>query len=904
MPAVCLADVCASVKMELLQEATFERNAFIGRMRITNGLDIPLEELRIDLAIRDSFGNDAYSSFYVSLQDLEEVNAIDGTADVPAGASAEIRWLFIPTAGAGGEDEAGMVYSVGASVGYVINDRYEIKEVVPDSILVLPQPLLSLDYFLPGQVYGDDPFTPETEEPVPFALGVRVQNTGAGEAASLKIDTGSPRIVDNDQGLLIDFAILGSEVNGSEATESFLVDFGSLEPAGCATANWLLQCSLSGRFIEFATSFTHSEEFGGEFTSLMENVIPHFLVSKVLVDLPGRDLIPDFLATIDDAPAGPLAVYESECGEMEVTDYSSQASLLLNGQTALLSTPAESGALYAKLADPYGGEFPIDLVKRSDGKLIKEANVWLSKEYDLDSHSWNHFINLFDISSPGLYQFTFSGSPIFDSDSDGLSDDEETALGTNAFSPDTDGDGINDGDELNNGTDPRLFDTDGDGYGDGYEIMCGSDPDDMNDTPVIHVDITNDSGLEDGSFDFPYNSISEGIAAAPANFTVLVHPGHYEESLKLEKAFILKGDSPSTTTIDGGTRDRVVFMSGAAIDRKSSIQYFRITGGLTNGIICANGASPTIANNLITATASQGGAAIAIDDTSAPHLFNNTISENPAATAIECLSQETRIVNNIISGNLKGIDGEFAPSMPFIDFNNLWANSEGDYLGLSAGPHDLAVLPRFIEPENGDFHLSPHSPCLDGGDPVKYLTSDYEIGVSLQVDGTDCLFAGDAVTIRGGGELERSRVVDLASGAIELDYPLLNSYILSETFVSSSTSDFSLELEPNGGRINQGAFGNTPEATPALASCQGDNDLDGDVDGADLAAYGPDVTASEVAGAAAHFGKTDCLDMDECLGDFDNDGDTDGEDLCTLILNPFLLDPMSFSGFFGKSECR
>lgn len=39
-------------------------------------------------------------------------------------------------------------------------------------------------------------------------------------AKAVKIDSAQPRILDNDQGLLVGFAIEGSEVNGRPATKS------------------------------------------------------------------------------------------------------------------------------------------------------------------------------------------------------------------------------------------------------------------------------------------------------------------------------------------------------------------------------------------------------------------------------------------------------------------------------------------------------------------------------------------------------------------------------------------------------------------------------------------------------------------------------------------------------------
>lgn len=63
-----------------------------------------------------------------------------------------------------------------------------------------------------------------------------------------------------------------------------------------------------------------------------------------------------------------------------------------------------------------------------------------------------------------------------DSDADGLSDDEETALGLDPTSADTDGDALDDATEVAMGTDPLVVDTDGDSYRDGDEVLEGSDP--------------------------------------------------------------------------------------------------------------------------------------------------------------------------------------------------------------------------------------------------------------------------------------------------------------------------------------------------------------------------------------------------------------------------------------------
>ena len=66
--------------------------------------------------------------------------------------------------------------------------------------------------------------------------------------------------------------------------------------------------------------------------------------------------------------------------------------------------------------------------------------------------------------------------PVLDSDSDGLTDDQEAELGTDPNNADTDGDGLSDGEEAGGASDPLQADTDGDGLSDGEEAAANTDP--------------------------------------------------------------------------------------------------------------------------------------------------------------------------------------------------------------------------------------------------------------------------------------------------------------------------------------------------------------------------------------------------------------------------------------------
>lgn len=66
---------------------------------------------------------------------------------------------------------------------------------------------------------------------------------------------------------------------------------------------------------------------------------------------------------------------------------------------------------------------------------------------------------------------------VLDNDGDGLTNDEETAAGTNLSKPDTDSDLLGDKEEVQvYGTDPLRADTDGDGFNDGTEVRGGYNP--------------------------------------------------------------------------------------------------------------------------------------------------------------------------------------------------------------------------------------------------------------------------------------------------------------------------------------------------------------------------------------------------------------------------------------------
>lgn len=417
--------LCADVKIEILQELTMERQGFEALMRIDNTLDsFDLENVSVSVHFTDEAGNPVVATSDTTASDAEFFIRVDDTRNVaglemgPAGLvehgsiapqeTGEIRWLIIPTADAAGQLEDGKLYYVGAQLNYSYGGKEEEVDVADDSIVVKPQPALTLDYFLTQEIVGDDAFTTEVEPPEPYTLGVRINNSGYGVARSVGIESAQPTIVENDLGLAVDFKILSSFLGGEPAKPDLRIDFGDIRPGGVVNGRWVMETNLSGEFTAFTASFTHADELGGELTSLLQATNAHFLKRDVLVDLPGRDDVRDFLAY---APTDGLYVFESEptglgdnycqhCQPVVELD----AQLSHQGEASDLTHDDEAGFSYARVNDPHDGSKVLDRVVRSDGKVMHPQNAWLSKERAADDINFNYYVNVFDNDSTGEYR--------------------------------------------------------------------------------------------------------------------------------------------------------------------------------------------------------------------------------------------------------------------------------------------------------------------------------------------------------------------------------------------------------------------------------------------------------------------------------------------------------------------
>ena len=223
------------------------RAAFLGVLEIDNGNSTSLEQIVVNLRITDANGNIVNDLFGITSPILSNITGVDGTGvltgDDPTTSqnegSGRAEWTFIPTNLAA--PAVPTQYNIGGSLSYLENGTTVTVPLLAAPITVYPQAELYLDYFHQRDVFADDPFTEDVEISVPYSLAVLIRNEGKGDAKDLKITSGQPKIIENEKGLLIDFQIIGSEVNGQGVSPSLTVDFGTIEAGDNAVAEWLLK---------------------------------------------------------------------------------------------------------------------------------------------------------------------------------------------------------------------------------------------------------------------------------------------------------------------------------------------------------------------------------------------------------------------------------------------------------------------------------------------------------------------------------------------------------------------------------------------------------------------------------------------------------------------------------------
>jgi hypothetical protein len=450
-------NTCAKVEMLIEQTLTLEREGFEARLELENGTPADITDFSLTLRFSDENGvpvtvtdnpnaqTDAGILFFYRYLPLAGETAL--RTEIRSQERASYKYLIVPTSHAakdknGNELANGRLYYVGATITYTQAGQVITTEVVPDFITVRPMPELELEYFLPGDVFSDDPTTSGKEEPEPFSMGVRVVNhSAAATAKKLRIESAQPRITQNSNGLLIDFKIIGADVNGLSATPSLLANFGDIAPRRSSIGSWVMTTSLSGRFTAMSGEVSHAPEFGGALTSLIppDGLKTYRLLGRVKVNFPNTDGVLDFLATrnhqtpsrtfMEDVGASSITVHASDndLSGMDTSTsvvYRSSANIVSEAQVTFnsvaLPTPVPGVDirpfyLYARIPVPghyQGGQ--VVSVTRVGGQRLPTENAWISKLKN-QSNIWEYTLNIFDClvgpQGAASYSYAYNTAP-------------------------------------------------------------------------------------------------------------------------------------------------------------------------------------------------------------------------------------------------------------------------------------------------------------------------------------------------------------------------------------------------------------------------------------------------------------------------------------------------------------
>lgn len=430
------------------------RQAFLAELEIVNELDSALEDIGVTLVVRDSAGNlVAQNTFGITDATLSGLSAIDGTGSIAGGGTGSAEWTLIPSRLAAAQAEE--TYTVSGSLTYAEEGVPVTIPLAAEEITVRPQAELELDYFLQRNVFADDPFTDDVvEESEPFALGVFVNNVGAGEANNLSITSAQPEIIENEKGLLIDFEIIGTEINGAGVQPTLRADFGDVAAGDTEVAVWSMQSSLQGKFVDYEVSFTHLNSLGIEELSLITETRIHELIQVVADDRAGSDGLSDFLVNDDweTDPFGiPDALYTSEMEVLAVaqaTGETADGAPVPGDLSVTVTAQMAEGYSYISLLDPGSGDYGIAGITRdSDGKELLAANFWQTDRtfpangrptYEDVLHVLDHNADAGQQSYTVTYDLLNQG-PL--AGADFVSTDEDTALVFDALVNDLDPEG-------------------------------------------------------------------------------------------------------------------------------------------------------------------------------------------------------------------------------------------------------------------------------------------------------------------------------------------------------------------------------------------------------------------------------------------------------------------------------
>ncbi|CAE7752416.1 megf10 [Symbiodinium sp. CCMP2592] len=442
--------ICAKVTIRIVQELVLTRQAFEGVLEVGNNAGSPMEEIVLSVFIEDDQFNGVEEKFAIgepsaggdmvlqSPATATNGSGVQTMAMLAARGQGTLSLLIIPRREAAPTRDP-QNYRVGGTLFYTQDGVRFSVPLYPDTIQVLPDPVLTVRYFRQRFVEADDPFTEEVEPSVPFLLATCIANTGFGTARSMRLSSAQPEIVDNERDLLITFEIVETRVNGELSERTLTAEIGDLLPDNTTVIEWLLTASLKGEFTSLTTTFENRNPLGDPELSLVEAVSGHDLIRTVRLRGPNGKMIEGFFVNeVPDSKSLPDTIFSSEdCGPDDgalvryILDKDVSVTLLSGlvvnvtihasvGQaTAILEqvqdgrivgehsrNESDVGYVYLRFARPAGlAEGSSFLVACCDDEAVELQNAWETSDDE------NASINIFDEEGRCGEYFLYFGQP-------------------------------------------------------------------------------------------------------------------------------------------------------------------------------------------------------------------------------------------------------------------------------------------------------------------------------------------------------------------------------------------------------------------------------------------------------------------------------------------------------------
>jgi hypothetical protein len=305
---------------------------------------------------------------------------------------------------------------------------------------------------------------------------------------------------------------------------------------------------------------------------------------------------------------------------------------------------------------------------------------------------------------------------------------------------------------------------------------------------TVYVDVTNVSGIEDGTPNHPFNTIQEALNFSVDTDEISVAAGVYFERITIPLGRRVVGANPTTTIIDAQSLGAAVTLPGpsTATTTLTSLANFTVRNGRAQqgaGIFIQQG-QPTITRNIVTANlanlnAGVGGFGGGIEAyRTRATITNNVIFANRAEfvgggidvyrSALSSIANNT-IVGNIaqrVAGGGSGYGGGIAvtASGTIVSTNNIitsntaqtrgggidvvsssaslrnfdvWSNTPQNYGGIADQTginSNISQNPLYMNAGANNYSLQATSPCIDNGTSTKAPPDDL-VGQVRPLDG-------------------------------------------------------------------------------------------------------------------------------------------------------------------------